>query len=376
MRRNTKDEYGFDPRMEMYSPPAEHGSADEVAAPAPEDAPLPPERLSTSVPEEGGETQGRRMLSARGVLKRAMLIPAASAIAIVSVTMASYNMDPLGGEGYYEEEYGYHGSEGSGKKTDPDETSDPSGRTDSFPKLKNLDPDFAGEYAWSDMGTEEFLILDGYFLVAGTVYTDGGTVISNPDGAVYDRDNNTLTLTDYHGSSLEANLMGNGFKVELVGDSELEYVKVWGAMYGGSITFTGSGSLTIKRSSPSGETDVGLMLEAEDSPSCVMVDREATVDIYGDYAVIIHRTTMEKAIYTLSPIETEGGECAPGEFVEITIVVRDTNGNVVYGDDGNPVMQVMTVKDIAKQQGMDLYDYSVVGEDGKPSPHVRFAPGE
>ena len=102
MRRNTKDEYGFDPRMEMYSPPAEHGSADEISYPAPEDAPLPPELLSTSVPEEGGETQGRRKLSARGVLKRAMLIPAASAIAVVSVTMASYNMDLLGGEGYDE----------------------------------------------------------------------------------------------------------------------------------------------------------------------------------------------------------------------------------------------------------------------------------
>ena len=184
---------------------------------------------------------------------------------------------------------------------------------------------------------------------------------------------NTLTLENYHGGFIDANLMGNGFKIRLIGDNSLDYIKLWGAMYGGSVTFTGSGSIRLNESgnAPDG---VGLYLECEDSPSCVMVDRQATVEVFGEYAIVIHRTTLEKAIYTLRPVTVTGGTYSDGEFVEYTVTITDDSGNVVTDDNGEPVTEIVTVKDIARQQGIDLYDYSVVGSDGKPAKHVVFAP--
>ena len=243
--------------------------------------------------------------------------------------------------------------------------------TDTFPSLPNLDPDFAGEYAWSGMGTEEYLMIGSDYLHAGTFYTNGGTPISTVSGASYDKSKNTLTLNNFTGGVINVNLMGNGFKIELIGDNAVDGIIAWGSMYGGSVTFTGSGSIKINEKLTN---DTGLMLDCRDSLSCLMIDREATVEVFGQSAIVIHRTMLDTAIYALQPVKMTGGTYSTGEFVEYTVNVTDENGIPVKGEDGNYITKIMTVKDIAKNKGIDLYDYSVVGDDGKPSNHVLFKP--
>lgn len=219
-----------------------------------------------------------------------------------------------------------------------------SGYADAFPTLPNSDPDFAGKYAWSGQGSEEYVILsDGSgsaYLHAGTYYTDSGVTAGNVSGASYDKATNTLTLTDYHGAFVDVNLMGNGFKIELVGDNSLDYMQIWGAMYGGSVTFTGSGSLTLNKS---GNASSGLLLNCEYSPSCLMVDREVTLDIYGQPALFIGDSLMEDAIFALAPVEMSGGTASAEE--------AGTN------EDGDP-----------------YYTVTVVGSGGQPATHVTFKP--
>lgn len=120
-------------------------------------------------------------------------------------------------------------------------------------------------------------------------------------GASYDLATNTLTLENFTGRQINVNMMGNGFKIKLVGDNYLEQILVWGFGYGGSVTFTGDGSLTLYNSGGK-----ALVLEAEDSESCIMIDKGVSLDIYGDYgAVWVSRTTAAKGLYYLEPLVME-----------------------------------------------------------------------
>ena len=368
MRRIGQDEFSFDSSRE------EIGTVSEYARSAAEDA-IPPD-LRETAPEFNGdtgslreETKNRAERHAR--VKRMLMAPLASTLAVVSLVFASFAADPLGSD------FLVSGSIFSSSAASPAPTPAPTPSaapaTDAFPSSPNLDPDFSGAYAWAGLGSEEYLVVDSQYLHAGTYYTNGGVSLVSPAGASYDKTTNTLTLNNYHGGFIDANLMGNGFKIRLIGGNSLDYIKLWGAMYGGSVTFTGTGSITLNKNgtAPSG---VGLYLACEYSPSCVMIDREATVEVYGTYAVIIESTTLEKAIYTLSPITITGGECASGAFVAHTVPLTDESGNVIFDEDGMPVTEVITVKEIAEDKGMALYDYSVVGSDGLPSSYVKFAP--
>ena len=91
-------------------------------------------------------------------------------------------------------------------------------------------------------------------------------------GASYDEATNTLTLNNYTGEFLNVNLMGNGFKLRLVGENELKGIVVWGFMYGGSLTITGDGKLTINHTNTP-----GIRMECESSASCLMIDSNVTL---------------------------------------------------------------------------------------------------
>ena len=253
---------------------------------------------------------------------------------------------------------------------------------DAFPLLSNLEPDFAGNYAWSGEGSEEYIrFLDpgesvwtylemGSALAAYGSYDGSGEFVPNQVSTVpnarYDQASNTLTLENFTASVLDVNLMGNGFTIRLVGENHLDQLVVWGAYYGGSVTLTGSGSLTVNESggAPGG---IGVKLNAEGSQSCLMIDKGVTLDVYGDSAIVISATTMDKAIYYLKPLRMTGGTRASGEFVEYTAPQYDENGN--YIGEGST-----TLAEISEKSGVQYYDYSVAGEDGKPSTHVYISP--
>lgn len=229
----------------------------------------------------------------------------------------------------------------------------PTGVADTeFPVLPNLEPDFAGEYAWSGLGSEEYIMFwslakdtreylhMGTFFASTGSYDANGNFIPNqvttmPD-AWYDISTNTLTLDNFTGEVLEVNLMGNGFTINLIGENHLDELIMWGAGYGGSVTFTGTGSLTLNedRCAPD---DVGILVHGENSASCVMIDKEVTLELYGAYAILIDSVTIEKAIYYLEPSKLTGGER-------------------IYLSSEEP------------------HRYTIIDEDGNPSHYVKFAP--
>ena len=237
-----------------------------------------------------------------------------------------------------------------------------------FPRLSNMAPDFAGAYAWSGVYTEEYLqvVIDRqtYFLVAGSYYvTEFNISTTDAPGATYDRATNTLTLDNCKADVIDANLMGNGFTIKLIGENEIGRIVLWGAGHSGSVTITGDGELYVNESEI---YDCGFMIMGEGGPAALMVDRDAYVDIYGTkVAVLIAGTTMEKAIYTRGRMIT-GGTRGNGAFYGYNNDgVRAKNGMIVG---------VYSLAEMTEAVGEQCYDYTVITPEGEPGTRVQFIP--
>ena len=256
---------------------------------------------------------------------------------------------------------------------------------DAFPDLPNKGPDTEGKYAWSVYygdeagGPEEYVMLDGVPLHASAMMAGGDPVVSgSTTGAYYDILTNTLTLENYHGHRLETNLMGNGFRIRLVGENSLDSVRIWGAVYGGSVTFTGDGSITVNGSRTE---STGIQLSCEGAASAIMIDSNATVEAYGEQAaVLVHLTRLSRAIYTKREIAVTGGVPSQGAFVSYDVggeawTVKEIakNNGLVGGQPFDGWVEILQ-HDLGEGAAMALYDYSIVGSDGTPATHVRFAP--
>ncbi|MBQ7474818.1 MAG: S-layer homology domain-containing protein [Clostridia bacterium] len=83
----------------------------------------------------------------------------------------------------------------------------------------------------------------------GTYYSvfSDNAVKNEMAGASYDRATNTLTLNnlDAHDFMLEGNMMGDDFKIRVVGECSLAGLTLWGDDWGNSVTFVGDGKLTV-----------------------------------------------------------------------------------------------------------------------------------
>lgn len=172
-----------------------------------------------------------------------------------------------------------------------------------FPLLSNTESNgYAEGFGVLD---EEYIIYnDGEekYIVAGSAL---GRETSQVDGIRYDADTNSLILSGVVGGSLNVNLMGNGFRIVVEGDNRIDSLLVWGFHYGGSVTITGSGSLTINGDMIQ---ECGIYLKAEESESCIMIDRGVRLDVYGSVtAVLVEDTKLEKSIYFLEPLYLDEG---------------------------------------------------------------------
>ncbi|MBR4436053.1 MAG: hypothetical protein IKZ82_05735 [Clostridia bacterium] len=320
----------------------------------PEEYKLPPEDRSMPDNEFSGYQAPTRAeeKDRHSIVKRLVLMPIAASISAAALFFSALGSDPLGND------FLVSGLVSANSET-PVAASAPRGTeaptavptekptddwNDTFPILPNLDPDTAGEYAWSGQGSEEYvrLVLPGdndyTYLEIGTVWERFGYTLGSAPGASYDLASNTLTLENFTCDILDVNLMGNGFKLKLIGTNRIGNIVIWGAMYGGSLTITGNGTLYVNENG----TGIGICLNAELSQSCLMIDREATVEVWGDQAIYISETSMAEAVQCLKPIETIGGEGG--------ILSRGT-------DDGN-----------------SIFDYSILDNNGAPAAYVRFAP--
>ena len=328
---------------------------------------------ASSESEEGGGSRTRigsareSKKARRGIIKKLMFVTLASVIAGVTIVYSSFNVDPLGSDFLVKGLFPPSGSSSTTPVTPG---------SSSFPKLPNLNPDYAGTGAWSGLGSEEYILADGNtYIAAGTTFTGAfGVPVGTVPGASYDSATNTLTLTNYSGTSLEVNLMGNGFTIELVGGNSLDNITVYGSMYGGSVTFTGNGTLVLNKS---GNASSGLFLQCESSPSCVMIDKGVTLDIYGTEAIMVVGTTLDQGIYTLDPIRITGGTQQSVTVTEVRTLVLDKNGNYLADENGNVAGVRATAADIRRDLGVDdYYDYSIADESGNPSAHVIFSPAQ
>lgn len=94
------------------------------------------------------------------------------------------------------------------------------------------------------------------------------------EGVTYDRSSNTLTLDNYKNTSnyIATNMMGDDFKINLIGDNEVASIIAYGDAWGGSVNITGEGSLVV---------DDGVDLYAEGTKSVLSVGDKCNVTIYG-----------------------------------------------------------------------------------------------
>lgn len=305
-------------------------------------------------------------------LKRMMLTPLVSAVAVVSLVFASLDYDPLGSDflntpsdnpAIIETTPAEEPPETQAiippQDDLPDETESISGEIadEAFPSLGNLPPN--GEVPGYGILNEEFIVIetqtDSTIILTGSArgYIDENgnwqpAPTESVPGISYDAATNTLTLDNYSGPVLNINLMGNSFTLRLIGDNYLEHILVWGFYYGGSLTITGDGSLTVNQNY---NYATGIELNAEFSETCLMVDSGVRLDVYGSVmSILVRTTTMEKAIYYLKPLTLTGGVRAGGDFA----VVQDG----LYASDFG-----------------DFQDYTIIEETSQePSRHVVFQP--
>ncbi len=181
---------------------------------------------------------------------------------------------------------------------------------DYFPSLDNLEPEFEGKVAWNGNGPEWYVSVVPrgenryFFLAAGAGIS---STIDTVEGATYDLETNTLTLDNFTGDWAEINLMGNGFTIELIGSNSIRNMSIWGAGYGGSVRFTGTGSLVINEGY--GLDNGGLTMEGEWSDCCIMVENGVTLEFYGAMQTIyypplsIKESNLSQTIYLAPGVE-------------------------------------------------------------------------
>lgn len=311
------EEYQLPPE---YSPPGAEvsGVSPEVSSPAPEHY-LAGSEFNEDAGEEEVKRRRKRMAFSTSVIAQV----AAAAVSVVVIHDA-FGIDLLGYDVFahpdkhhedfyewYEEWIDPWGKDGDYEDWDSGDDWDHGGSQEKenmltasygFPSLTNLDPNgFVPGYGVLD---EQYIVLGEATVL---LYRDGVYERGDIEGVTYDESTNTLTIENVMSEELlDINLMGNGFKLRVEGQNRLGAIRVWGFYYGGSLTVTGTGSLTVNELI---RHECGIQLLAEESESCLMVDSGVTLSVYGSEAAIeVNKTTAARPVYFMYPGTVSGAE--------------------------------------------------------------------
>lgn len=122
-------------------------------------------------------------------------------------------------------------------------------------------------------------------------------IATSAKGAVYDKSTNTLTLNncnlpDYR---VVTNMMGDDFKIKLVGTSHISALYAWGYGYGGSVEIVGDGKLYVNENQKS--TDA-IVLQPEGTRSYFRISGNAEVHVFagktdGDLVLAMNTTVTD-----------------------------------------------------------------------------------
>ena len=121
------------------------------------------------------------------------------------------------------------------------------------------------------------------------------------DGMSYDRETNTLTLNNYKNKTagIATNMMGDDFKINLIGDNEIGGIGSYGDAWGGSINICGNGSLIINADRTG---DYGVAFFAEGTNSVLSVADTCNVTIYSGSKAVVYTSDNQ----TDKPIKDNG----------------------------------------------------------------------
>ena len=111
------------------------------------------------------------------------------------------------------------------------------------------------------------------------VYGDE-TVKNEMPGTFYDKSTNTLTLNNLNEEEvyLETNVMGEDFKIKVVGTNSLQQIDIYGDKYGGSLIIQGNGTLNVNKNK---KCSYALGLYAEGSSSILEFGNDVKVNLYS-----------------------------------------------------------------------------------------------
>ncbi|MBR7033610.1 MAG: S-layer homology domain-containing protein [Clostridia bacterium] len=106
-------------------------------------------------------------------------------------------------------------------------------------------------------------------------------------GAVYDRFTNTLTLTDFNQPNygLSLNMMGDDFKIKVVGECALAGIVSYGDGWGCSIALTGDGTLSVNQKLLT-EAGAFVFLPEGAAASCLTVGPDVSLHLYSENGVV------------------------------------------------------------------------------------------
>ena len=146
---------------------------------------------------------------------------------------------------------------------------------------------------------------EAYISIGGKdVYNSDGAT-GAVSGAVYDASSNTLTLTGLvlPGSVLETSMMGDDFKIRLKKKNTLGQVRILSEHnYGGSVIFTGSGTLTVNKKNTAngtGANGASILIMSLDGQKAtanrLAIKNKAKLLLYSKEgsAVYFYRTTVK-----------------------------------------------------------------------------------
>ena len=117
------------------------------------------------------------------------------------------------------------------------------------------------------------------------IFSSKGT--NSLEGMSYDRESNTLTLNNFKNKAagIATNMMGDDFKINLIGDNEIGSIGSFGDAWGGSINICGNGSLVINADKAD---DYGVALFAEGTDSVLSVADTCNVTIYSGTKAVVY----------------------------------------------------------------------------------------
>ena len=221
------------------------------------------------------------------------------------------------------------------------------------------------------------------------IYCEGTVINDAVEGLTYDVSTNTLTMDNLDRESLilTVNKMGDDFKIKLVGDNKIAMISAYGDDYGGSVTITGEGTLTIDTEKfgmiPTEEEEVnGIVLWAENANSILTIENTATVNIKAQSnAIAIYDTpnsdaskvivlkngqnissNINKGKYSYPESENERTIIfQPSEYVEDYVIC--TKNGKQYGMTNTSTQYIVTGEEIAYDTVSDQYFFDPTSYD-------------